>query len=156
MKAFCESYNLFSLIKETTYYTNPQNPSFIDLILTSSSYSFQNSCLIETGLSDFHKMTVTVMKTSYEKLKPRIINYKGYKNFCNETFQQILLEKLAAENINANCSGFEKFLQISINTLGIFASCKKEHARGNNMPFMNKSLTQAHMKTKKIISQKEN
>ena len=86
MKAFCESYNLFSLIKETTYYKNPQNPSFIDLILTSSSYSFQNSCLIETGLSDFHKMTVTVMKTSYEKLKPRIINYRDYKNFCNDTF----------------------------------------------------------------------
>ena len=31
--------------------------------------------MIETGLSDFHKMTVTVMKKSYEKLKPRTIIY---------------------------------------------------------------------------------
>ena len=126
MKAFCESYNLSSLIKEPTCYKNPQNPSCIDLILTNSPYSFQSSCVIETGLSDFHKMTVTVMKTTYEKLKPRIVNYRDYKNFCNDTFRQILLEKLAAENINTNCNGFEKFLQICINTLNIFAPCKKK------------------------------
>ena len=112
MKAFFESYNLSSLIKEPTCYKNPQNPSCIDLILTNSPYSFQNSCVIETGLSDFDKMTVTVTKTSYEKLKPRIICYRDYKNFCNDIFQKILLDKFAAENINANCSGFEKFLQI--------------------------------------------
>ena len=58
----------------------------------------------------------------------------------------MLLEKLVAENINANCSGLERFLQICINALDIFAPCKKKYARGNNMPFMNKSLTKAHMK----------
>ena len=66
-KLFCESYTLSSLIKEPTCYKNPQNPSCIDLILTNSPYSFQNSFPIETILSDFHKMTVTVMKTTYEK-----------------------------------------------------------------------------------------
>ena len=86
------------------------------------------------------------MKISYEKLRPGIINYRDYKNFCNDTFWQIILEKLAAENINANCSGFEKFLQIRINTLDIFAPCIKKYVRENNMPFMNKSLTIAHMK----------
>ena len=69
------------------------------------------------------------MKTSYEKLKPRIINYRDSKNFCNDTFRQILLEKSAAENINASCSGFEKFLQICINTLDIFAPRKKIRMR---------------------------
>ena len=112
MTALCESYNLSSLTKEPTCYKNPQNPLCIDLILTNSPYSFQNSCVIETGLSDFDKMTVTVTKTSYEKLKPRIINYRNYKNFCNDIFQKILLDNFAAENINANCSGLEKFLQI--------------------------------------------
>ena len=71
MKAFCESYNLSSLIKEPTCYKNPQNPSCIDLILTN----LKNSCMIQTGLPDFHKMTVTVMKKTYEKLKPRTIIY---------------------------------------------------------------------------------
>ena len=27
---------------------------------------------METGLSDFHKMTVAVMKTTFQKLKPKI------------------------------------------------------------------------------------
>ena len=150
MKAFCGSYNLFSLIKETTNCKNPQNSSCIDLILTNNPYSFQSSCVIETGLSDFRKMTVTVMKLSYETLKPIIINYRDYKNFCNDKFRQILLEKVAAENVNANCSGFEKFLQICINTLDVFAPCKKKYARGNNMPFINKSLTKAHVKRSRL------
>ena len=45
----------------------------MDLILTNCPHSFQNSCVIETGLSDFHKMVVTVMKTTYRKLEPRIV-----------------------------------------------------------------------------------
>ena len=150
MKSFCESYTLSSLIKEPTCHKNPQNLSCIDLILTNSPYSFQNSCAIETGLSDFHKMTVTVMKTTYEKLKPRITNYRDYKNFCNDTFRQKLLEKLATENINTNCSGLEKFLQICVNTLNNLAPCKKKYSRGNNMPFMNKSLTMTHMKRSRL------
>ena len=149
MKSFCESYTLPSLIKEPTCHKSPQNPSCTDLILTNSPYSFQNSCAIETGLSDFHKMTVTVMKTTYEKLKPRITNYRD-KNFCSDTFRQKLLEKLATENINTNCSGLEKFLQICVNTLNNLAPCKKIYSRGNNMPFMNKSLTSAHMKRSRL------
>ena len=90
MKSFCDSYTLTSLIKEPTCYKNLQNPSCIDLILTNSPYSFQNSNVVETGLSDSNKMTVTVMKTTYEKLKPKIINYRDYKNFCNNTFCKVL------------------------------------------------------------------
>ena len=31
---------------------------------------------IETGLSDFHKMAVTAMKTFFEKLQPRVVYYR--------------------------------------------------------------------------------
>ena len=60
MKLFCETYNLSSLIKVPTCYKNPEKPSCIDLILTNRPKSFQNSSVVETGLSDFHKMTLTV------------------------------------------------------------------------------------------------
>ena len=106
--------------------------------------------MIEAGLSHFHMMTVTVMKTTYEKLKPRIVNYRDYKNFCNDTFWQVLLGKLSTENINTNWSGFEKPLQICIDTSNIFAPCKKKYSRGNNMPFVNKSLKKAHMKRSRL------
>ena len=43
-----------SLIKDPTCFENLGNPSWIDLISTNSPYSFQNSCVIKTGQSDFY------------------------------------------------------------------------------------------------------
>ena len=73
MKDFCLNYNLKSLICVPTCFKNPDNPSCIDLILTNSAGSFQSSCAIETGLSDFHKMTVTIMKTYFQKLNLELL-----------------------------------------------------------------------------------
>ena len=68
ISVFSDSYDLENLIKEPTCYKNPNKPFCLDLILTNKPRSFQHSCVIETGLSNFHKMTVTVMKTFFEKL----------------------------------------------------------------------------------------
>ena len=78
MKVICGSYEFENLLKDATCYKNPENPSCIDLILTNNPNSFQNSEVIETGLSDFHNMTVTVIKITLEKLKPNIIYYRNY------------------------------------------------------------------------------
>ena len=82
------------MINQPTCYKNPDKSTCIDLILTNCPGSFQNSCVIETGLSDFHKMTVTVMKTSYQKIEPRVINYRNYASFFNEGLRESLLENL--------------------------------------------------------------
>ena len=100
-----------------------QLPSCIDLILTNSPYSFQNFCVIETGLSDFQKII------SYEnyilKLKPRIVRYRDYTEFSNDNFRKKLLENLSLGNINTNSNGLEKFVQICINTLDHMTPRKK-------------------------------
>ena len=62
---FCGIYNLKNIIREKTCFKNPNNPSCIDLIITNRPKSFQNSMVIETGLSDFHKMCIAVMKMNY-------------------------------------------------------------------------------------------
>ena len=67
MRDFCDSYGFKSLIKVATCFKHPENPSCIDLILTNDPLSFQSSGVIETGLSDFNKMIVTVMKTTNQK-----------------------------------------------------------------------------------------
>ena len=36
---------------------------------------------LEMGLSDFHKVILTVMKVFYKKQKPTIITYRSYKHF---------------------------------------------------------------------------
>ena len=61
------------MINKPTWFKNPDRSSCIDLILTNWPRSFQHSCVIETGLSDFDKMVVAVMKTTYRKLEPRIV-----------------------------------------------------------------------------------
>ena len=62
MRDFCHIYNCQKIIKGKTCFKNPHNPSCVDLFLTNRPESFQNSTVIETGLSDFHKMSLTVMK----------------------------------------------------------------------------------------------
>ena len=94
MPSFCDMFDLASLIKEPTCYKNPDNTSCIDLILTKKPFSFQNSCVAETGLSDFHRMILTVTKMTFRKLKPRVINYRDYKHFNNERFRDDLLPEI--------------------------------------------------------------
>ena len=146
MDFFCETYRLKSIIKDATCFKNPENPSCIDLILTNSPYSFQNSCVIETGLSDFHKMTVSVLKTTFQKLKPKIVQYRDYTKFSNDEFRKKLVENLSLLNISTDGNGLEKFLQTCINTLDQSAPRKRKYVRGNNMPFFNKALSSAQKK----------
>ena len=83
MKLFCETYDLSSLVKVPTSYKNPEKPSCIYLLLNNRPKSLQNESVVETGLSDFHKMTVTVMRTNFEKLKPRVNHFRNWDEFCN-------------------------------------------------------------------------
>ena len=39
-------------------------------MLTNKNRSFQNSCAVQTGLSDFHKMTASVPKCCFAKAEP--------------------------------------------------------------------------------------
>ena len=145
MQSFCESYNLKSLIKQPTCYKNPDKPTCIDLILTNVPRIFQSTCVIQTGLSDFYLMTVTVMRKTFKKLSPRIINYRSYKDFPNETFRDCLVNNLSNEVFSNNDNGLEKFCKTTMDTLNLFAPLKKKYARGNQMPFMTKDLSKEMM-----------
>ena len=96
LNAFSNVNNLKSLNKEPTCFKNPNNPSCIDLFLTNRSRYFQNTSTIETGISDFHKLVVTVLKMFYKKQKPKTIQYKNYKTF-NAQLPRIELEKNLAK-----------------------------------------------------------
>ena len=95
MKSFCESYNITNCIKQPTYFKNPEKPSCIDLILTNRPKSFQTTCVIETGLSDFHRMTESVLKMHFRKLPFRIISYGDFSNDHNANFINSLTETLS-------------------------------------------------------------
>ena len=145
MQSFCESYNLKRLIKQPTCYKNPDKPTCIDLILTNVPSMFHSTCVIETGLSDFHLMTVTVMRKTFKKLSPRIISYRSYKDFSDEKFRDCLVNNLSNEVFSNNDNGLEKFCKTTMNTLNLFPPIKKKYARGNQMSFMTKDLSKEMM-----------
>ena len=74
-------------------------------------------------------MVVTIMKTSFRKLKPKIINYRKYKKFLNDIFRDTLLEELSQVRINNDDDAFNKFLRIRRNTLDRISLRKKVHQR---------------------------
>ena len=109
MKHFCESYNLKSLIKVPTYYENLDNPSCIDLRLTNKTNNFQSLCVIETSLSDFYEITVTVIRTQFRKLNPRTLFYRDCTKFSNTTFINSLKVKLGTQSVSPGEKGFSNF-----------------------------------------------
>ena len=69
IKNLWNSFDLTSLLNKPTCFKNLMRTSCVDLILTNFSYLFQNSCIMKTGLFGFHRMVVTLMKTSLHKIK---------------------------------------------------------------------------------------
>ena len=148
MSEFCETYNLQNLVKDPTCYKNPSKPTCIDLILTNFPKSFQHTQTIETGLSDFHKLTLTVLKTHFPRLKPNIVNYRDYKGFVNDYFRSELLQE-----INSSDSDLINFkdLQYTLQrALDKHAPLKKRYVRANQQNFMDKELNQAIMVRSKL------
>ena len=78
-------------------------------------------CVIETGLSDFLKMIVSVMRANFQ----RLVQYRDYTQFSND----ILGKNLSLENINTNINGLEKFFQVCINTHDQMAPGQKIHIK---------------------------
>ena len=52
-------------------YKNPDNPSCADFILTKRPLIFYKSNCVFTGLSDCHKLVMSVFKTTFSKSKPK-------------------------------------------------------------------------------------
>ena len=60
---------------------NPEKPTCIDLFLTNSPRHLQGTLTLETGLSDFHKMTVAAFKSEFPHQKLKMSSYGNYKHF---------------------------------------------------------------------------
>ena len=138
------------MTNKATCYKNPEEPTCIELILTNCPGSFQNSCVVETGLSDFYKMVVTVMKTSYQKSQLKIIHYLNYKNFSNDIFKDSL-QKIFLQNLGNSCDqNVDDFLISCSNILYQYAPRKINNVRGNHSTFMNNNLSKAIMVRTKL------
>ena len=60
---FCNVYNLESLSNTPSCFKNPENPSCIGLLLKNLKNNFDEAVVLELGLSDFHKLVVSALKS---------------------------------------------------------------------------------------------
>ena len=148
MSEFMNLYNLRNLVKQKTCFKNPENPSCVDLILTNSPRSFQNSNVFETELSDFHKLTTTVLKQYFPKLKPKVVNYRDYRKFHNEEFSALLDNEILKHDISN--MEYQHFFNIFIEVLNKHAPMKQKYLRANQGRFMTENLHKAIMKRSRL------
>ena len=143
---FLDQYSAKNLVKEKTCFKNVNNPSCIDLLITNRCNSFQNTTVLSTGLSDFHKMVVTALKCNYTQGKPKQVNYRDYKKFDNKVFNKDLKESLSKQSL----SSYSDFQTIFLRVLERHAPTKKKVIRANHAPYMTKQLRKAIMKRSEL------
>ena len=138
---FCEGLNLKAMINLPTCFKNPERPTCIDHMLTNKPNHFQKTAYtITTGISDYHKMTLIILNENFEKLPPKIITYRSYRTFNENSFRMKLNLIINTENID-----FESKIHHIVEELDKQAPFKYKTVRGNNMPFMNRDLRKAIM-----------
>ena len=145
-------YNFKNPTKGPTCFKNPSKTSCNDLILTNRKKQFMPSTLIETSVSDFHKMVVIVLKSYFRKREAKIIKYRSRKNFGNDSFRQQLLEELNKSFISV--SDLAKFNACVLDIHNKEMPIKKKFIRANEAPFVTRKLKKS--KTKEYIFKASN
>ena len=85
----------------------------------------------------------------FRKLPPKIINYRDFKKFDNETFMHSLHYALSEEQFDYSKNP-DKFYEICYSVLNDHAPRKKKYFRGNNKPFMTKAFSRAVMQRTRL------
>ena len=68
--------------------------------------------VIETGISDFHKMYITIMRMCCGKQKP-IIHYRKFKDFNNDAFIKDLKTFLSKSSNEETINSFSGTKRVS-------------------------------------------
>ena len=93
-------------------------------------------------------MVITIMKIFYKKQKPKISQYRSYKNFDNQLFQKEFNSELL--KIDLNKSDPSEFTEIFLSILGKHAPRKQKFIRANKSNLVTKNLRKAIMKRSKL------
>ena len=135
MTSFCALFKLKNIVKEPTCYRcykNLENPSCIDLF----------------GLFDFHKLVITIFRTSFEPVPPKTIKCRNHKNFDEDKFR--CLSKKRLNNFNTDDITVDIFKMTFLNVVNKFAPLKKKCQRDTHFRFLSKELNKAIMQRSRL------
>ena len=120
-------------LSKKTYFKNANNPSTIDFFLTNNSLAFQNTTTF-AGLSDCHKLVLTILKTTFSKNKPEELFYRDYKKFSFSDFNDEL-KTISSRNTVGSCNVLDKHTPM-----------KRKLLRENHSSYISKPLRKAIMR----------
>ena len=146
----CVTFDLTNLINKKTC-TKKSEGSSLDVFLTNHPKCFQHTCVIETALSDHHKLIGSFLRTKFHRLPPKNIHYRDYKNFDDKIF----LDELAAIDFDRlfEVEDIDKYDILSNHVSALLdrhAPLKSKKIRGNNKPFVTKELRKAIMNRSRL------
>ena len=79
------TFSLSNLISAVTFVKFLVGSS-IDVMLTNRPRSFHHTSLIETGMSDCHKLMLLLFRTFFKRIPAKTIEYRNYSKFSPEAF----------------------------------------------------------------------
>ena len=98
--------------------------------------------------NDFYKLTTTVVKLYFPKLKPKVINYRNYRKFDNEEFRALLDNEILKHDINN--MEYQHFLNIFIEVFKQACPYKPKASQSKSRGIYDKKFTQGNMKRSRL------
>ena len=147
LKSFMENQILYNHVNFKTCFKS-ESGSCIDLILSNSKHSLHSTGSLHTGVSDYHLLIYTILKSTYTKVPPREIEYRSYNNFVKQDFINDLSQEFYGNNIDLG--DYNTFESIFTCVLDRHAPRKSKLIRGNEKPHMNRELKKAIMKRSRL------
>ena len=89
--------------------------------------------MTEAGLSDLHKLILTIFKTQITRLKPKIVFYRNYKHFEDSRFSKDRKKNDPNENYSFITEEF-------VDVVYRHALLKNQTLRDNQAPYTTKEL----------------
>ena len=140
-----DTFSLTNLVTDSTCFKSNKG-SLINLMLTNKPKSFYKSHSFVTGLSDCHKLIVSILRTSFQKLPPNFVMYRNQKNFHESNFLRDLDSRLIqGELYKIYEDPYTTMSEIFFEVLNYHAFLKQKSVRGNHAPFMTRELSKAIM-----------
>ena len=95
IKSFLQKHTFYNIMKQNTCFKG-DGGSCIDLLITNSKFSFMKANSFETGLSDHHHMIYTILKTKFEKFKPKRSIYRNFIQCHSDQFKLDIFNSMSA------------------------------------------------------------
>ena len=91
---FLQMHNAANIVKDKTCFKSWNNLSCTGLFITKWSWCFQNTTVFSTGLSDFYKIAVAVLKASFSKRPPKEMEnrIKSEPIECHSEFEKVFVD----------------------------------------------------------------